>query len=74
LGVDPLAGKFQAWSTYNYVLGNPIYVVDPNGAEAVYVDGVRQDEYEADLWKREAKSFGGGGNPIVEGLRKSFKK
>ncbi|MEM6769970.1 MAG: RHS repeat-associated core domain-containing protein, partial [Bacteroidota bacterium] len=31
LGVDPLAGKFQGWSTYNYVLGNPVRLVDPDG-------------------------------------------
>ena len=32
LGVDPLADKFAAWSPYNYVLGNPVGLVDPDGA------------------------------------------
>ncbi|WP_273446138.1 RHS repeat-associated core domain-containing protein [Neolewinella agarilytica] len=31
LGVDPLASKFQAWSPYNYVLGNPVRLTDPDG-------------------------------------------
>lgn len=34
LGVDPLASKFQGWSTYNYVLGNPVSLVDPDGRSA----------------------------------------
>jgi uncharacterized protein RhaS with RHS repeats len=31
LGVDPLASNYPAWSPYNYVLGNPISKVDPDG-------------------------------------------
>ncbi len=31
MGVDPLAGEFGAWSPYNYVLGNPIKLIDPDG-------------------------------------------
>ncbi len=30
-GVDPRAEKYSRWSSYNYVLGNPIKNVDPNG-------------------------------------------
>ncbi|TXF90206.1 DUF2778 domain-containing protein [Neolewinella aurantiaca] len=31
LGVDALAGEFPGWSSYNYVLGNPVRLVDPDG-------------------------------------------
>ena len=31
LGVDPLAARFSEWSPYNYVLGNPVKLVDPDG-------------------------------------------
>jgi RHS repeat-associated protein len=33
LTVDPLAAKYAGWSTYNYVLGNPVKFVDPDGKE-----------------------------------------
>jgi len=31
LSVDPLAGKYPGWSPYNYVLQNPVKLVDPDG-------------------------------------------
>lgn len=31
LSVDPLAADFAQWSPYNYVLGNPISLIDPDG-------------------------------------------
>ncbi|MEL6670544.1 MAG: RHS repeat-associated core domain-containing protein, partial [Bacteroidota bacterium] len=31
LSVDPLAQEFAGWSGYNYVLGNSISLVDPDG-------------------------------------------
>lgn len=31
MSVDPLAMKFFGWSTYNYVMGNPIMLIDPTG-------------------------------------------
>jgi len=29
--VDPLAKQFAAWSTYNFVMNNPINLIDPDG-------------------------------------------
>ena len=29
--MDPLAGDYAGWSPYNYVLGNPVRLVDPDG-------------------------------------------
>ena len=31
LAIDPLAGDFPGWSGYNYVMGNPIGLIDPAG-------------------------------------------
>jgi len=31
LSVDPLAADFVSWSPYNYVLGNPVLLTDPDG-------------------------------------------
>ncbi|MEO8068004.1 MAG: RHS repeat-associated core domain-containing protein [Flavobacteriales bacterium] len=33
LSVDPKATKFAEWSSYSYVLGNPVTLVDPDGKE-----------------------------------------
>ena len=30
--VDPLANKFNNWSPYNYVMDNPVLMVDPDGS------------------------------------------
>jgi RHS repeat-associated protein len=31
LSLDPLAAEFLEWSDYNYVLGNPVMFIDPDG-------------------------------------------
>jgi len=31
LSVDPLAADYASWSPYNYVLGNPVRLLDPDG-------------------------------------------
>ena len=31
LSLDPLANQFPEWSAYNYVMGNPLSLIDPSG-------------------------------------------
>jgi RHS repeat-associated protein len=35
LSVDPMAQKLSSWSTYNFVMANPIILIDPNGKEPI---------------------------------------
>jgi len=39
-GLDPLAADYVSWSPYNYVLGNPIMYIDPDGrsVDDIYVN------------------------------------
>ena len=36
LSLDPLAAKYPMLSPYNYVAGNPVIFIDPNGKEIIY--------------------------------------
>lgn len=38
LSVDPLSDKYPSHSPYNYVLNNPIKLIDPNGKEVGWVE------------------------------------
>ncbi len=38
LSLDPLAVEYPNWSDYNYVLGNPIIFIDPDGRNTTYYD------------------------------------
>ena len=36
LSLDPLAADFPAWSDYNYVMGNPVMLIDPDGRSPIW--------------------------------------
>jgi hypothetical protein len=33
MSIDPLRHKYAGWSSYNYVMGNPLSLIDPDGRE-----------------------------------------
>ncbi len=54
LSLDPLAADYPSWSDYNYVLGNPVSLVDPDGMDVHFVTytGGSQDSYEAAVTRK----------------------
>ena len=71
-GVDPLAEKTFSWSGYNYVLGNPIRLVDPFGLSAEEKDaGYYRRKAAYDAWQAERDAERGfyGGNGGEKGKK-----
>ncbi|MBN8589486.1 MAG: hypothetical protein J0L94_14330 [Rhodothermia bacterium] len=84
LGVDPMAEKYPSWSPYNYVMNNPLGMVDPDGRcpESLkkegdtYVCPLTLDGGEinaiSDKTYRERREYLAGGDYMLEGLGKGF--
>jgi len=43
LSTDPLAADFVSWSPYNYVLGNPVMMVDKDGRAPEWIPSMTED-------------------------------
>lgn len=44
--LDPMADKYHPWSPYNYVLGNPLLYIDPDGKEVEFADADSKKQYK----------------------------
>ena len=45
ISTDPMEDKFPSVSSYTYLLNNPLNILDPNGADIVYVNLGGQEAY-----------------------------
>lgn len=43
MSMDPLAAEFANWTPYNYTLGNPINLIDPDGKAAIWKGEVNDE-------------------------------
>jgi RHS repeat-associated protein len=53
--IDPLAGKYFSHSPYNYVLNNPVNLIDPFGMDVVNGDELRRQKHDKNVNELTAK-------------------
>ena len=59
LSLDPLASQFPSWSDYNYVMGNPVMFIDPDGRAAettIVTKGEEDGTYTVTGWIDDGKT------------------
>jgi len=68
--VDPLAEKYVGHSGYNYVLGNPVKYIDPDGQRVFLVvyTGGSSDAYDAAKTRQYQIENSGNFNPAVDNV------
>jgi RHS repeat-associated protein len=61
LSLDPLAAQFPEWSDYNYVLGNPMMFIDPDGKapKPYYIRSSYKQTVSATIYPLSKYSNGG---------------
>ncbi|MEZ4828174.1 MAG: RHS repeat-associated core domain-containing protein [Bacteroidia bacterium] len=55
-GVDVLGERYVAWSPYNYVMGSPLVLVDPEGDTIRLSDAFRNSQYLMDIYSQWQKT------------------